>query len=79
MKLSHAAGASYSNVARGVVTRQPPVKYRSVVAILEGEGLLERVTVVGPGDLIDLVPGESFSLEATSPRLVWVVSPVPTP
>lgn len=77
MKLSHASGAGYSNVARGVITRQPPVRHRSVVAILEGEGLLEGATAVGAGDLIELVPGESFVLEATSPRLVWVVAPIP--
>lgn len=77
MRLSHAAGAAYSNVARGVVTRHPPVLHRTVVAIIEGDGLLEQATVVAAGDVIDLLPGESFVLEATSARLVWVESPIP--
>lgn len=77
MRISHTAGAAYSNVACGVVTRHPPVACRTVVAIIEGDGLLEQATLVAGGDLIDLLPGESFVLEATSARLVWVESPIP--
>ena len=76
MKLSHAAGAGYSNTARGVVTRHPPVLHRTIVAILEGEGLLEQTTVVVPGDLIDLLPGEGFVLESRT-ALAWVEVPLP--
>ena len=79
MKLSHASGAGYTSTARGIVTRHAPVVHRTIVAVIEGDGLLEEATVVRPGDLIDLVPGESFVIQATSAVLRFVEVPIVGP
>lgn len=77
MRLAHAAGAGYSSSVRGVITRHPPVTRVTLVAVLEGEGLLEHATTVGPGDIIELLPGESFVIEAVSAVLRCVEVPIP--